>query len=52
MTEQWGRVVTRHDFYTCKACRDTLVSTNGREPETAAGDYKVDGYRGVTCRTS
>lgn len=33
MSEQWGVVVTRHDFYRCRKCRQKFVSTNGRTPE-------------------
>lgn len=32
-TEQWGSVVTRHDYYKCRHCRSKFVSTNGRSPE-------------------
>lgn len=39
-TESWGGVITRHDLYKCRDCKDTFVSTNGREPELAAGDLK------------
>lgn len=34
--ETWGCVVTRHDVYRCRTCREKWVSTNGREPEVAA----------------
>ena len=33
MSEQWGVVVTRFDFYRCRECRQKFVSTNGRTPE-------------------
>lgn len=36
--ETWGCVVTRHDVYRCRNCREKWVSTNGREPEVAAPD--------------
>jgi hypothetical protein len=35
-SEQWGTVVTRHDYYRCRKCGDRFVSTNGRKPELAA----------------
>lgn len=41
LTEQWGCVVTRHDFYKCRECRETYVSTNGRGPDVAADQYKI-----------
>ncbi len=40
-TETWGTVQTRHDFYRCPNCKDTFVSTNGREPELAADEYRI-----------
>lgn len=40
-SEQWGPVVTRHDFSRCPNCRNTFVSTNGRDPERAADNFKI-----------
>lgn len=36
MSEQWGCVVTRHDFYRCRSCHQRFVSTNGGKPEIAS----------------
>lgn len=35
-SEQWGCVVTRHDYYSCRRGHGRFVSTNGSPPETAA----------------
>ncbi len=40
-SEQWGTVVTRHDFYRCPHCKDTFVSTNGGDPELAADEFRI-----------
>lgn len=43
MSEQWGCVVTRHDFSRCPVCKGTYVSTNGGEPDLACDEYKIKG---------